>query len=204
MAASDRRAETRAALIRAAEDRIAENGLASLRARDLAADVGCAVGTIYTLFSDLEALVLEVNGRTFRDLGAYVIEAVARETDPTRQLIEMGHAYARFAAAEPRRWSAVFDVAMGSETPPPDWYLQEIRGLFGIIAGPLGALRSDLEPGDVALLTRALFASVHGIVRLSVEGRVSAVAPEEMPRAIELLVGAAARSAPGAEPSKEN
>ena len=55
-----------------AEAQIAAQGFASLRARDLAKEAGCSVGAIYNVFDDLTALTLEVNGRTFLRLGAFV------------------------------------------------------------------------------------------------------------------------------------
>ena len=61
---ADRRERLRTALIDAAEATIAAEGLAALKARDLAKEVGCALGAIYTAFPDLDALILTVNLRT--------------------------------------------------------------------------------------------------------------------------------------------
>lgn len=191
MAIQDRRE----ALIEAAGRRIEAEGLAALRARDLAGDVGCAVGSIYTIFKDLRALVMEVNSATFRSLGAHVIAAVEREAPEAyeAQLIAMGHAYADFAAAHRHRWTAVFEIEMARGGDVPDWYKDQVKDLFRIIAAPLAALRKDLSEEDIGLLTRGLFASVHGIVQLSLEDRVSAVRSDELPRVIALLVGSAVR-----------
>ncbi|MEO0912224.1 MAG: TetR/AcrR family transcriptional regulator [Pseudomonadota bacterium] len=195
MNTKDRRAALREKLIEAATKRIAAEGLASLRARDLAGDVGCAVGSIYTIFKDLEAIVLEVNSVTFRDLGAHVMNSVKTHPEDAyeAQLIAMGHAYAEFARQNPKRWAAVFDIEMSRTAEVPEWYNDQVKALFMIIAVPLSRLRTDLEEADIRLLTRGLFASVHGIVLLSVEDRISAVAPQDVPRVIELLVGSSVR-----------
>jgi AcrR family transcriptional regulator len=51
-----------------------KTGLAALKARDLAREAGCSVGTIYNVFEHLEALILCVGSRTLamldRGLGA--------------------------------------------------------------------------------------------------------------------------------------
>jgi len=47
---ADRYTVLRTSLIDAAERIIAESGLAALRTRDLAREVGCSVGTIYNVF----------------------------------------------------------------------------------------------------------------------------------------------------------
>ena len=52
------------ALIEAAERAIATQGLGALRARALAEEVGCAVGAIYTIFPDLDGIILAANSRT--------------------------------------------------------------------------------------------------------------------------------------------
>ena len=64
MTTEERREQLRGALIDAAETAIAEGGLSALKARDLARTVGCALGAIYTVFPDLDALILSVNLRT--------------------------------------------------------------------------------------------------------------------------------------------
>ncbi len=72
-----RKAALKERLLDIAERRIAEGGLAALRARDLAAEAECSVGAIYNVYDDLNALVMAVNGRTFRALGKAVTKAVA-------------------------------------------------------------------------------------------------------------------------------
>ena len=51
-----RKAALKEKLVNLAEAQIAEAGLQSIRARDLAKAAGCAVGAIYSHFDDLGAL----------------------------------------------------------------------------------------------------------------------------------------------------
>ena len=71
-----RQAKLREALIDAAEAQIEAGGLSTLKARPLAQAAGCSLGAIYNIFDDLDALVMAVNGRTFRRLGAFVNASV--------------------------------------------------------------------------------------------------------------------------------
>src|ERR1700738_2521543 len=66
--AAERRDRLRDALIDAAERTIETHGLRALRARDLAAEVGCAVGAIYNAVVDLDELIYAVNARTLAAL----------------------------------------------------------------------------------------------------------------------------------------
>ena len=177
-----RKAALRERLIDAAEARIERDGATSLRARDLAKDAGCALGAIYNVFDDLDALIMAVNGRTFQRLGRAVSLSLegGEGLPPTERLIRMSHAYLGFAAENKFLWRALFDVQMTRDGPAPDWYREALNGLFAHIAGPVSELFPDESSEEVNLMTRALFSSVHGIVLLGLENRISGVPPEQI------------------------
>ncbi|MDX8347935.1 TetR/AcrR family transcriptional regulator [Cognatiyoonia sp. IB215446] len=184
-----RRQELRENLIAIAERTIAQKGLTALRARDLASEAGCAVGAIYNVFGDLTDLVLAVNARTFHRLGADVAEALAdAPQEPVEQLVIMAQAYHRFAAENHLSWRALFDVERAPGEAAPDWYLQEMGQLFTYISDPLAVIFPDYAPQDLALLTRALFSSVHGIVLLGLDEASAGVPPEDIDRMIALVL----------------
>ena len=167
---AERRKQLRDDLIRIAETRIAQDGLSALRARDLAAEAGCALGAIYNVFGDLNDLVLAVNARTFQALGADVATALADAPQtPTDQLIVMAKAYHHFAAEHYNLWRALCDLDRPTGEEAPDWYLTEMGKLFTYIHNPLAALNPQMTLDDLSLLTKALFSSVHGIVLLGLD-----------------------------------
>lgn len=185
-----RRAELRERLIDIAEAQVRREGSASLRARALAEEAGCAVGAIYNVFTDMLGLQLAVNGRTFARLGARVTNAVSEVADapPVERLIVMAKAYLYFAVDDPKLWRALFEVEMTQESDVPDWYRRDLSQLFTIIAGPLAELDPDAGPDEIDLRTRALFSSVHGIVLLGLERRISGVPIARMESMIEFLL----------------
>lgn len=186
----ERRKTLRKNLIEAAEAQIERGGMASIKARDLAAEAGCAVGAIYTAFDDLNALVMEVNGRTFAKLGQVVSSSlVGHETEqPNLRLIRMSNAYLEFAATNPNLWRALFDLKMSTDGPVPEWYLKALAGLFANISAPLAELFPEMESHDLDLMTRALFSSVHGIVLLGLENRISGVPKSKIKQMISQLL----------------
>lgn len=197
-ATQTRRSALRETLIELAEQRIAADGLAALKARDLAAEAGCALGAIYTVFPDMTALVLEVNARTFGLLGAAVAAALAGSgPDPTAQMLTMGRAYHHYAAANLPRWRAVFDVPLPPGERPPDWYLGAMERLFDMIARPVAQMFPAMPAADRHLLTRALFSAVHGIVLMTPAIGNSAAPQADTDRMIALLLGQVARGAAG-------
>ncbi len=185
-----RHAALREKLIDVAEAQIAQQGLHTLKARDVARSAGCALGAIYTHFDDLPSLTMAVNGRTFRRLGAFVADAVARAPagTPNDHLVVLGHAYLHFAVDNTNVWRALFDLEMSVDQPVPDWYLQELATLFSQIAAPLSELAPAASADDRDLMVRTLFSSVHGIVLLGLEKRISAVPMERLETMIELLL----------------
>ncbi|SMR81475.1 transcriptional regulator, TetR family [Aliiroseovarius halocynthiae] len=175
-----RREALRLALIEAAEERIKRDGAGAIKARELAKDVGCATGAIYNVFEDLNALVMAVNGRTFLAMGRDIAESrhLAGGQSPQRVLIAMSQTYLDFAAAHTNLWRALFDLHM-TVAEVPDWYQAELDKLFANISETLADLWPTRGAEEIALMTRALFSSVHGIVLLGLEQRISGV-PKEM------------------------
>ena len=186
---AERRKALRENLVLIAERVIAEKGLGALRARDLAAEAECAVGAIYNVFGDLTDLVLTVNARTFHRLGADVAEALAAAPqDPVEQLVVMAQAYHHFAAANHLSWRALFDVERAAGEAAPDWYLEEMGRLFTYISDPLAVIFPERDREDLALLTRALFSSVHGIVLLGLDEASAGVPSADIDRMIALVL----------------
>ncbi|MDO9637769.1 MAG: TetR/AcrR family transcriptional regulator [Pseudotabrizicola sp.] len=185
-----RRDDLRARLTDQAEQVIATQGLAALKARDLAAQAGCSVGAIYNVFADLNQLVMAVNGRTFRRLGAAVTDSIAgQDQHPRDCLITMSQAYLHFAAANTPAWRALFDLEMSVDAPVPGWYLAELADVFALISAPLTRIFPDWPPARIDLMTRALFSSVHGIVLLGLEKRISAVPLDRLEQMIAVVLG---------------
>lgn len=185
-----RREDLREKLLDIAEADIRENGLAALRARTLAEQAGCAVGAIYNVFDDMTGLILAVNGRTFRRMGAFVSDEMKEgaDTSPTGVLVTIAKAYLSFAIENPNLWRALFEVEMSTEGDVPAWYMDELGRLFSIISTPIAELNPDASASEVDLMTRTLFSSVHGIVLLGLEKRISGVPRERMEDMIEYLL----------------
>jgi AcrR family transcriptional regulator len=185
-----RREELRARLIDIAEARIRREGLGAVKARELAREADCAVGAIYNVFTDLNGLIMAVNGRTFQTLGRVVAASVAAApaNAPQAELITMSHAYLRFAAENTNLWRALFDLEMSTEMDVPQWYLAELGKLFALIAAPLAKLFPNYTRHDLELMTRALFSSVHGIVLLGLQKRISGVPLDKVEDMIAILL----------------
>jgi hypothetical protein len=101
----------------------------------------------------------------------------------------MSRAYMVFAQDHTNLWRALFSLEMQAEVNAPDWYKTALRDLFQHIAKPLAELFPDLSAQDLDLLVRGLFSSVHGIILLGLERRISGVAPDEIEAMIYQILG---------------
>jgi AcrR family transcriptional regulator len=199
--AAERRAQLKTALVDAAEAMIAKDGLAALRARDLAAAAGCALGAIYNAFDDLDAIVFAANMRTLalldRSLGEMVRSKSAaagvksREPDIAR-LINLALAYLEFASKHGPRWRALFEHRPDDGQMAPPWYIAEQNRIFQLVEEPLRAIRPGLAAGELSQLARTVFSAVHGVVSLGLEQKLGEIPVRQLREQTAAIVTAIA------------
>lgn len=177
----DRRAVQREALVACAEAAIAAEGLAAIRARGLADCVGCSVGAIYNLVSDLDELILLVAQRTMADLNGRLdaidsagVHTGAKSGDPDR-FVAWALAYGAFAAQNRNRWRALFEHRLPPGRALPDWFEADQSRLFIRLEEGLAARMPMLDVPTRRLRARTLFSAVHGIVALGLEEKIVAM-----------------------------
>ena len=174
-----RRRKLRDALIHAAERTIEKEGLRGMRARELAYKVGCAVGAIYNVFTDLDDLIFAVNALTLEQLEKTLTVAGEKGGDPQadaiRTLTHLALAYTDYAAAHRRRWRALFDHRLAEDKDVPAWYQANLHRLFVYIEEPLRRLAPDMAPLERMQLARSLFSAVHGIVLIGLEEKLQSI-----------------------------
>jgi AcrR family transcriptional regulator len=193
-----RRALLRDALVAAAERTIEREGLRGLRARELAEEVGCAVGAIYNAVEDLDELVLLVNAHTLaaleRELSAAAGAAEQQAPDAAvARLVRMALAYLDFAAANTQRWRALFDHRLPPGQDVPDWYRKQQQRLFDYVEDLLAELQEQESRVRRSLLARSLFSAVHGLVVLGLEEKLQAIPLPVLREQIRFVVTAIGR-----------
>lgn len=167
-----RRDRLRGRVLDAAEAAICERGLAGLKARELAQAAGCALGAIYTVFEDLDELILRVNARTLARLEA----ALAAPRHDGNELKRLALVYLSFARNEEPRWRALFEHRLPPQKPLPQWYAKERDRLFDLLEAPLARLLPKEPPEKLRLRARTLFSAVHGIVLLGLDEKLAETA----------------------------
>jgi AcrR family transcriptional regulator len=198
----ERREALKRSLVAAAEQAVRKQGLAGINARDLARRAGCALGAIYNVFPDLDAIVYEVNSRTLsafeRFLAARRRRGTAAAGDDRQRaiddLVDLATAYLDFAKANQPRWRALFEHRLATPGARlPEWYVEDQRRLFGLVEEPLAALRPDLSAPDRRALARAMFSAVHGIVTLGLDEKLMSLTVADLAGHLTTVVTALGR-----------
>jgi len=196
------REELRDALLAAATRTIAERGHQALRARELAAEVGCSVGSIYNVFPDIDALILAVKAQTLdrleaevqRRLGAFSPGSAAEARD---RFLALAKVYIDFAHDNWRLWSSAFEHSSPNSSALDD-YMHRLDAILANIEGPLAALLPELAERPRRLLASGLFGSVHGIVTLGLDQKLGTISLDELGWQVETVF--AARHGRGVKP----
>jgi AcrR family transcriptional regulator len=187
-----KREALKARLVTAARTRIESSGLASLRARDITEDAGCALGALYNVFDDLDGLILEVNAQTLALLDSDVEAATSGAGDAGQKLRLLGQRYLAFAKNNEKLWRALFELRLADGRPLPDWIIANQVRLLAHIAKPLAQLQPNLSEPELMIRTRTIFAAVHGIVSLSLDQRFVSLPTgtlgDEIDRFVNLLL----------------
>jgi AcrR family transcriptional regulator len=190
----ERREKLRCELILAAERSIGAKGLAGLKTRELARDIGCANGAVYNLVEDMDELILLVGSRTLERLDASLTAAESGgPASPTETLARIAVAYCDFAADNLELWRALFEHRMAPGKPIPEWAIEQQMELFRHIYRPLATLFPKRSAAELSVTARSLFSAVHGMVTLGLEQKLIAVPVDALRAEIALIVRAMVR-----------
>lgn len=174
--ALERRAKQLEDLIAAAEQAITAKGLAGLKSRELAAQIGVSNGAVFNLVDDMDELVLRVGSRTLARLDAALTAADGEGgASPAQTLVRIALGYCDFAANNLELWRALFEHRMAPGKAVPEWAIEEQMNLFRHIYHPLAKLFPQWSAEELGITARSLFAAVHGMVSLGLEQKLIAV-----------------------------
>ena len=189
--ALERREKLRESLIQAAERAVRAKGLAGLKTRELAREIGCANGAVYNLVDDMDELILRVGSRTLARLDASLTEAESTGPAlPGETLIRIALAYCDFAAENFELWRALFEHRMAPGKPMPEWAVDEQTDLFRHIHRPLATLFPKRTAVELSEMGRSMFSAVHGMVTLGLEQKLIAMPVDALRKEIAMIVKA--------------
>jgi AcrR family transcriptional regulator len=157
--------QIRSALIEAAALLVVEHGPDALTTRRVAAEVGTSTMAVYTYFSGMDELRLEVQKEGFERFARFLALVEPDELDPVAEIAELGAAYFLNAITNPHFYRFIFMEQ------PVDPDLEVGLGTFQrLIEGVKRAVAAGCFRGDPEERATQFWAVAHGVVTLHLSG----------------------------------
>ncbi|MFE2302635.1 TetR/AcrR family transcriptional regulator [Streptomyces sp. NPDC059445] len=183
--------DLRAACLRAARELLEEDGSAALSLRAVARRAGVSATAPYRHFADRDALVSAVAAEGYRELATNL--ATAHPTPTTAEdLSAVAVAYVQFALDHPALFRAMF-------AEPCDPTSAERVAATAVISEYVHSIVRRAFPdadADTGALSTTVWALVHGLAFLHLDGKLDASSPEIVAHQVRAAVTALFTTAP--------
>jgi len=158
-------------LLRAAIELVSEGGPDALTMRALSRRVGVSHAAPYRHFADRRELLSAVARQGFAGLRRYTLEAGARAHDPVERFEKMALAYVDFAIRNPAHYSLMFGREVLTH-PVSEELRAAARSTLSEAVSVIQACQTSgrVLKGDAQALTDVVWATLHGLATLSIEG----------------------------------
>lgn len=157
--------------LQATREIVQEEGLERLTIRRIAGRMGYTHGTLYNLFDDLDAIILQINGRTLDALYDRV-RKVPLEGEPEESLLALANAYFAFVRDNSKLWNLLFEHHLPGYAPLPEWHHEKLGRLLGLVEDCLAPLYRPEEETDKKQTARILWSSLHGMTTLETQRKL--------------------------------
>ncbi|MEU4107224.1 TetR/AcrR family transcriptional regulator [Streptomyces sp. NPDC027717] len=181
--------DLRAACLRAARELLEEDGSAGLSLRAVARRAGVSATAPYRHYADRDALVSAVAAEGYRELAEYLAAAHPSPRTPD-ELSAVAVAYVRFALDRP----AMFRVMFAEPCDPSSE--ERVAATAAISEYVRDIVRATFPGADPDALSTTVWALVHGLAFLHLDGKLDSSTPEvvdaQVRAAVQALFSAAA------------
>jgi AcrR family transcriptional regulator len=175
--------DLRAACLRAALELLEEDGSAALSLRAVARRAGVSPTAPYRHYADRDALISAVAGEGYRELAGY-LAAAHPEPATADDLAAVAVAYVRFALEHPAMFRVMFAEPCDPTSP-------ERVQAAAVITAYVAAIVGGAFPGaDADGMATAVWALVHGLAFLFLDGKLDASSPEVVADRVRVTVHA--------------
>jgi AcrR family transcriptional regulator len=175
--------DLRAACLRAAMELLEEGGATALSLRAVARQAGVSPAAPYRHYENREALISAVAAVGYRELAVHLAGAAPEPATPD-DLAAVAVAYVQFALQRP----ALFRVMFGEPCDPDS--SERVAAVTAISAYVEAIVRRCFPDADPEALSTAIWALVHGLAFLHLDGKLDTSAPEVVAHRVRAAVHA--------------
>jgi AcrR family transcriptional regulator len=188
--------DLRTALVRAAMELLEESGETALSLRAVARRAGVSPAAPYRHYADREALVSAVAAVGYRELAERLAAAHPSPSTP-EQLADVAIAYVQFALKRPALFRVMFGEACDRDND------ERVAATAAVSLYVRTIVERSFPQADADALATAVWAVVHGLAFLHLDGKLDASTPsvvaDQVTAAIQALLtatGTDTRAAP--------
>jgi len=162
-------------LLRAASDILATDGPTALTVRNISQRAGVSTINVYSRYGGKDGIVDALYAEGYEELGL-AIEAVPQTDDPEADLRACADAYRRFALEHPAHYSVCLEAAYPNHK-PSEKARSIASGAFDRLALRVARCVERWSPVSVDTIVAAtvIWAGLHGVVSLELQGVASSV-----------------------------
>lgn len=167
------RQEMREAILGAARELVAEQGLDGLSMRAVAGRLGYSAAALYEYYPSKEDLLRGLYFEGAEGLGGRLqgaVRALSAETPTAEVFAALGHAYRDYALTHPDLYRILFGE-LACVPPPPEGEPQTGFDVL-VAAAARGVERGEMAPQSPPVIACAAWALVHGFVHLELTGHL--------------------------------
>ncbi|MGH1537365.1 MAG: TetR/AcrR family transcriptional regulator [Gammaproteobacteria bacterium] len=154
------------------EKLLAKKPMAAISARQIANEMGYTVGTLYTLYENVNDLFIHIYARTLDQLYQACIKGIKGIEDPLEKIRTCGYIYLTLAYKQPHVWEMMFSSQLNLN-PKYSWVEEKVQSLFELLNSLLKELETGKTVKEIETAGQVLWSGVHGITVLGVQHRLS-------------------------------
>jgi AcrR family transcriptional regulator len=165
--------DLRRALVEEVVHTIARDGVDGLTLREVGRRLGVSRTALYRHFADKGTLLAAVAREGFERLRADLAAAWSQSPGTRRGFESMGAAYVRFAVENPSHYRVMFGASRQLAAEDADLHAAGMRA-FQVLVDALQSLQASgqVRRDDLLVLAQYIWAIVHGIAMLAINGQL--------------------------------
>ena len=168
-------------LVAVATRLFAKKGYTGVTMRAIATELACSPMKAYRYFGDKEEIFAMVRIAAYQAFGELQRSAYFSSANPLDRLSELGKAYYRYAAENPLQYRLMFELFQPDPVGYPELQEAETAAMEPLRMVIAELIDREIFHGDVDLLTHVFWSAVHGVVSLTLAGKLGKrVNPEEV------------------------
>lgn len=176
-------------VLESAEHIVAEQGMAGLTMRKVAADIGYTVGSLYMIFKNQDDMIVHINGRTIEAIYKAMSAAAENKRTATTRIRAIARAYVDYAHENPGRYRMAYEHHLPEgELAPRELIRDRVARVYELTQDALRPFMPSAPDADVATAAAALWSGVHGMTILALSNRLNVIGRSSVVRLCDFLI----------------